>query len=192
MYDHLDLGLALWLASEESSYKGYQSHLHFFFQKGCHSHHELKKTHMLYIFLFEPFYYCGLCRDANLLIGMPTTDVFIKSVEKRLHNLLHNSQLLSSDSLPSQEREGCAENVTVVDLLNDSIRELEPRKKYLKVHCRVGIYLSVNHTFVEWSIASTSWLYSLMLAQIVICISLILRTRFFCILVHSGCIRGRT
>lgn len=91
----------------------------------------------------------GLYRNANLLVGIPTTDVLIESVEKRLHVLSHRNQPLSSDSLPLQDQEGCAENVNVVNLLNDFICEWEPRKKYLKVHCRVSFYLSVKYAFTE-------------------------------------------
>jgi hypothetical protein len=102
----------------------------------------------------------GLCRDANLLVGIPTTDVLIESVEKRVLILSHQSQPLSSDSLPPQEQESCAKNVNAVDLLNDFICELKPRKKYLKVHCRVSIYLSLKYAFTERSFASISRVYS--------------------------------
>lgn len=104
-----------------------------------------------------------MCRDANVLVGMPTTDVLIESVEKRIRIFSHESQRLSSDSLPSQEQEGCEENVTVVDLLSYFICELEPRKKYLKVHCRVSISLPVKYEFavmtnrfntLQWTLAS--------------------------------------
>jgi len=78
------------------------------------------------------------CRDSNVLVGMPTTDVLINSVEKRTRNFSQKSH-----GLPSQEQEACAENVTVVDLLSDFICESESRKNYLKLHCRVSIALSV-------------------------------------------------
>lgn len=90
---------------------------------------------------------------------MPTTDVFIESVEKRIRNFSHESQELSLNSLPSPEQEGCAENVTAVDLLNDFICELEPRKNYLKVHCRVSIFLSVTYEFAVMAnrVSFTGW-----------------------------------
>ncbi|KAG0558429.1 hypothetical protein KC19_10G027600 [Ceratodon purpureus] len=91
-----------------------------------------------------------LRRDVNLLVGVPTTDVLIESVEERLHVLSHKNDLLSLDNLPPQNQEDCAENANVVDLLNDLICELEPRKKCLKVHCRV---VSVQELELEWRIS---------------------------------------
>jgi len=84
----------------------------------------------------------GFCRDANVLVGMPTTDVLIDSVEERTRKFWRRSR-----SLPSQEQEGCAEKITVVDLLNDFISDLEPRENLLRVRCRVSIPLSVEYEF---------------------------------------------
>lgn len=81
----------------------------------------------------------NLCRGENVLVRMPTTDVAIVSVEKRSRDFSHESQRPSTTSLSSQEHEERAEDVTCVDLLKDFISELEPRKKFLNVHCRVSV-----------------------------------------------------
>lgn len=88
-----------------------------------------------------------LLRDANVLVGMPTTDVLVDSVEKRSRNFSRRSH-----SLPSQGQERCAENVTVVDLLNDFVSDLEPSEKHLRVRCRV---VSVQGLELEWRISQS-------------------------------------
>jgi len=119
------------------------------------------------------------CRDANVLVGLPTTDVFVDSVEKRTRKFSRRSR-----SLSSQEQEGFAENVTVVDLLNDFISDLEPREKHLRVRCRVSISLSVEYEFAVLAnrVSSALQLTHLDLHQINF------MGPSFC----SGCIRART
>ncbi|XP_024391259.1 uncharacterized protein [Physcomitrium patens] len=76
-----------------------------------------------------------LRRDRKLLVGMPTTNVVIESVERRRHQLSQRRQWLRSESLLRQEQDDYAENAGDVDFLNDFIREMEPKKKHLRVHC---------------------------------------------------------
>lgn len=85
-----------------------------------------------------------MCRDRKLLVGMPTTNVVIESVERRRHQLSQRRQWLRSESLLRQEQDDYAENAGDVDFLNDFIREMEPKKKHLRVHCNVSIVSLLN------------------------------------------------